>query len=49
MIVCLVQDRVAVGGWILDVPRGRMAVALKGQGVTLDGTPVHGGAARRGR
>jgi fructose-1,6-bisphosphatase/inositol monophosphatase family enzyme len=40
MIVCLVQDTVAVGGWILDVPRGRMAVALKGQGVRLDGTPV---------
>ena len=40
MIVCLVQDMVTVGGWILDVPRGRMAVALKGQGVTLDGTPV---------
>ena len=42
MIICLVQDRVAVGGWILDVPRGRMAVTLKGQGVTLDGTPVVG-------
>lgn len=40
MIVCLVHDTVAVGGWILDVPRGTMAVALKGQGVTLDGTPV---------
>jgi fructose-1,6-bisphosphatase/inositol monophosphatase family enzyme len=40
MIICLVQDTAAVGGWILDVPRGRMAVALKGQGVTLDGTPV---------
>jgi fructose-1,6-bisphosphatase/inositol monophosphatase family enzyme len=42
MIICLVQDRSAVAGWILDVPRGRMAVAHKGQGVTLDGTPVHG-------
>ena len=40
MIVCLVHDRMAVGGWILDVPRGHMAVALKGQGVTLDGEPV---------
>ncbi len=40
MIVCLVRDTVAVGGWILDVPQGRMAVALKGQGVTLDGKPV---------
>jgi len=42
MIICLVQDRSAVAGWILDVPRGRMAVAHRGQGVTLDGTPVHG-------
>jgi fructose-1,6-bisphosphatase/inositol monophosphatase family enzyme len=42
MIICLVHDRLAVGGWILDVPRGRMAVARKGQGVTLDGTAVHG-------
>lgn len=40
MIVCLVHDTVAVGGWILDVTRGTMAMALKGQGVTLDGTPV---------
>jgi fructose-1,6-bisphosphatase/inositol monophosphatase family enzyme len=40
IIVCLVQDRVAVGGWILDVPRGRMAVALKAQGVTLDDKPI---------
>ncbi|MCA0301124.1 MAG: inositol monophosphatase [Proteobacteria bacterium] len=44
MIVCLVRDARTVGGWILDVPRGHMAVALRGQGVTLDGTPV-----RRGR
>ena len=47
MIVCLVQDRSAVGGWILDVPRGRMAVALKGQGVVLEETPVHGTLAER--
>ena len=40
MIVCLVQDRVTVGGWILDVPRGHIAIALKGQGVTLDGSNV---------
>ena len=40
MIVCLVQDQSAVAAWILDVPRGRMAIALKGQGVTLDGIPV---------
>jgi fructose-1,6-bisphosphatase/inositol monophosphatase family enzyme len=40
MIIALVQDRAPVGGWILDVPRGRMAIALKGQGVTLDGSPL---------
>jgi fructose-1,6-bisphosphatase/inositol monophosphatase family enzyme len=40
IIVCLVRDTVAVGGWILDVPRGHMAVALKGEGVTLDGVQV---------
>ena len=34
MIVCLVHDTVAMGGWILDVPRGQMAVALKGEGAT---------------
>ena len=33
MIVCLIDDRETVGGWILDVPNDRMAVALKGQGV----------------
>src|SRR6266481_3792871 len=42
MIVCLVQDRSAVAGWILDVPRGRMGVVHKGQGVAVDGAPVHG-------
>lgn len=47
MIICLVRDRVAMGGWILDVPRERMAVALKGEGVSLDGTLVHGTAAER--
>ncbi|WP_421998693.1 inositol monophosphatase family protein [Reyranella sp.] len=40
MIVCLVRDTEAVAGWILDVPRGHMAAALKGQGVTLDGRTV---------
>ena len=42
MIICLVQDRSAVAGWILDVPRGRMCVAHKGQGVAVDGAPVRG-------
>lgn len=45
MIVCLVHDAETIAGWILDVPNGRMAVAGKGQGVTLDGVPVHGKAA----
>jgi fructose-1,6-bisphosphatase/inositol monophosphatase family enzyme len=40
IIVCLVRDTVAVGGWILDLPTGRMAMALKGEGVTLDGASV---------
>ncbi len=40
IIVCLVRDTVGVGGWILDLPTGRMAMALKGEGVTLDGAPV---------
>ena len=44
MIVCLVQDRKTIGGWILDVPNDRMAAAQKGQGVTLDGRAVYGKA-----
>lgn len=36
MIVCLIRDCETVAGWILDVPNGRMAVAGKGQGVTVD-------------
>src|SRR5258707_15878744 len=47
VIVCLVRDAVTVGAWILDVPKGRMAVALQGQGVTLDGVPVIGAATGR--
>ncbi|MFI4999716.1 MAG: inositol monophosphatase family protein [Reyranellales bacterium] len=42
VIVCLVHDRQAIAGWILDVPGGRMAIATKGQGVTLEGVPVRG-------
>ena len=42
MIICLVQDTEAVAGWILDVPRDRMAVAHKGSGVTFDGAEMHG-------
>ncbi len=47
MIVCLIDDRQTVGGWILDVPNDRMAVALKGQGAAIDGTPVVGQPAIR--
>ena len=42
VIVCLVQDARPIAGWIFHVPQDRMAVAQLGQGVTLDGTPVHG-------
>ena len=42
IIVALVEDGRTVGGWILDVPNGRLAVALAGQGVTLDGKVVVG-------
>jgi fructose-1,6-bisphosphatase/inositol monophosphatase family enzyme len=42
MIVCLIDDRQTVGGWILDVPNDRMAVALKGQGTAIDGQRVVG-------
>lgn len=40
MIVCLVHDRETVAGWILDIPNGRLAAAIKGQGVALDGRAV---------
>jgi fructose-1,6-bisphosphatase/inositol monophosphatase family enzyme len=40
MIVCLVQDRTTIGGWILDVPNSRMAIARRGEGVTLEGKPM---------
>ncbi|HEY4167432.1 MAG TPA: inositol monophosphatase family protein [Reyranella sp.] len=42
MIVCLIDDRQTVGGWILDVPNDRMAVAIKGQGVAIDGKAIVG-------
>ena len=40
MIVCLVHDTKAVAGWILDVLGERLAIAMRGQGVTLDGAPA---------
>jgi fructose-1,6-bisphosphatase/inositol monophosphatase family enzyme len=47
MIICLIDDRQTVGGWILDVPNDRMAVALKGQGAAIDGKPVMGQPLKR--
>jgi fructose-1,6-bisphosphatase/inositol monophosphatase family enzyme len=40
-----VHDTKAVAGWILDVLGERMAVAMRGQGVTLDGRTLTLGAA----
>ena len=40
MIVCLVHDVQTVAGWILDVPNGKLAAAVKGQGVTFDGASI---------
>jgi fructose-1,6-bisphosphatase/inositol monophosphatase family enzyme len=40
MIVCLVSDGETIGGWILDVPNNRMAIARKGEGVWLEGRRV---------
>ncbi|SJZ48687.1 fructose-1,6-bisphosphatase [Enhydrobacter aerosaccus] len=47
MIICLVHDNETIGGWILDVPNDRMAMAGKGQGVTLDRKPIRGGVPGR--
>jgi len=47
IIVCLIHDRETVGGWILDVPNHRLAVALKGEGTMLDGVPIVGKPPRR--
>ena len=46
IIVALVADGRTIGGWIFDVPNGRMAMALAGQGVTLDGSTVVGAPSR---
>ncbi len=42
IIVALVADGRTVGGWIFDVPNRRMAIALAGRGVTLDGATIVG-------
>ena len=47
MIIALVRNAETIAGWILDVPGERFAMALKGQGVTVDGAPVRGKAMDR--
>ena len=47
IIVCLVRDTVPVAGWILDVPRGHLAEAHRGDGATLDGAMAKGRAPDR--
>jgi fructose-1,6-bisphosphatase/inositol monophosphatase family enzyme len=47
MIVSLVENGLTVGGWILDLPSGRMASARRGEGVMLDGKQVKGTAVDR--
>ena len=42
MIVALVRNTETIAGWILDVQGNRMAIAAKGQGVTIDGVPARG-------
>jgi fructose-1,6-bisphosphatase/inositol monophosphatase family enzyme len=42
MIIALVRNAETVAGFILDVPGDRLAVAVKSEGVTLDGAPVRG-------
>lgn len=42
IIVCLVRDTAPVAGWILDVPRGHLAEAHRGDGATVDGERVKG-------
>ena len=42
IIVCLVHDTTTIGGWILDVPNDRIAIAARGQGVSLEGVSIAG-------
>lgn len=44
IIVALVRDRQTIASWIFDIPGNRLAVAIKGQGVTVNGAPVRGAA-----
>jgi fructose-1,6-bisphosphatase/inositol monophosphatase family enzyme len=47
IIICLIHDAVAIAGWIYDVPHKHMAVARRGQGVTLNDVVVSGLAPKR--
>lgn len=40
ILVALVVDGVAQYGWVYDAPGDRMAVAVKGQGATINGLPA---------
>lgn len=40
ILVSLVQNGVTQYGWVYDAPRGRMAIAIKGQGATINGQPA---------
>lgn len=39
-MVALVKGGETIAGWIYDIPNGRMGIAEKGAGVTLDGNPI---------
>lgn len=42
IIVALVRNGQTIGGWVLDVPGDRLAIAIEGRGVTLNGKRVRG-------
>lgn len=41
ILVALAQDNVTQYGWVFDCPGGRMAIAQKGKGATINGNPAH--------
>ena len=41
ILVALVQNDVTQYGWAYDAPGDRMAIAVKGQGATINGVPAH--------
>lgn len=40
ILVSLVQNGVTQYGWVYDAPQDRMAIAVKGQGATINGNPA---------